>query len=425
MADMPGALLLRSGVLRPDQVAQATTLRERDGGSFGECLVRLGFLDEESLAEFYHRRLMITRVPDHQLVNVPKKALALLPPDMAAEFRVLPIDLDAEGAVTLAMADPTDNHAVDEVTFFIDRFIVRVVATETGVRDAIARHYGVHFTSPRAAERVSGPRVVAPVASPIDRSLLPKGPAEETPIVLLTKVKYSEATPLPMPVPPPEDYQPHYLPEESVVVDLDAPDEEVAPAPLPTPEPTPPPEPILLTRPRAERRRKQDTLPGFAAMTVPDPPLARLRAAKQRDEIANAVLDYVAVLMRRAAFFVMKKLILIGFDSRGADLDIATVKKLVINVEAPSLFRDVIASRLPYRGPLPETPANRAFAHAIGGVSPEVLVMPIAVRDRIIAVLFADGSAQPLPDAALHATVREAGLAYERLILESKQQRQT
>jgi hypothetical protein len=46
--------------------------------------------------------------------------------------------------------------------------------------------------------------------------------------------------------------------------------------------------------------------------------------------------------------------------------------------------------------------------------------MPIAVRDRIIAVLFADGSAQPLPDAALHATIREAGLAYERLILETK-----
>ena len=46
--------------------------------------------------------------------------------------------------------------------------------------------------------------------------------------------------------------------------------------------------------------------------------------------------------------------------------------------------------------------------------------MPIAVRDRVIAVLFADGAAQPLPDAALHATVREAGLAYERLILEAK-----
>ena len=48
--------------------------------------------------------------------------------------------------------------------------------------------------------------------------------------------------------------------------------------------------------------------------------------------------------------------------------------------------------------------------------------MPIAIRDRIIAVLFADRAALPLPDAALHATGREAGLAYERLILESKRQ---
>jgi hypothetical protein len=214
--------------------------------------------------------------------------------------------------------------------------------------------------------------------------------------VLLTKVKYADATPLPMPVPPPDDYQPEYLPQED--------------------------EPILLTNPKEAppERKRSDTLPGFAQITVPDPPLARLRAAQHRDEIAAAVLDYVALMMRRGAFFVMKKSILIGHDARGSDMDPSTVRKLVINVEAPSLFRDVIASRLPYRGPLPETPANRAFAYALGGVSQEVLVMPIAVRDRIIAVLFADGAAMPLPDAALHATVREAGLAYERLILESK-----
>jgi len=46
--------------------------------------------------------------------------------------------------------------------------------------------------------------------------------------------------------------------------------------------------------------------------------------------------------------------------------------------------------------------------------------MPIAIRERIIAVLFADHATVPLPDAALHATTREAGLAYERLILHAK-----
>lgn len=432
MADMPGALLLRSGVLRQGDLAAAAALRERDGGSFGECLVRLGVIDEDALAEFYQRRLMITRVPDHRLVDVSARAMALVPADMAAEFRVIPVELDPEDHLVLAMADPADNHAVDEVSFFADRFVVRVVATETAIRDAIERHYGVRFTSPRAVDRVGAVAtpIAAPVAPPPKPTLtsipLKPGPATEAPgdrapnpsppppeakapppqkpskqeleeqIVLLTNVKYNDATPLPMPVPPPDDYQPDYLPQGD--------------------------EPVLLTRPKSVpgERPKRDTLPGFAQITVPDPPLARLRAAHHRDEIAAAVLDYVALLMRRAAFFVMKKSILIGHDARGADLDVGTVRKVVINVEAPSLFRDVIASRLPYRGPLPETPANRAFAHALGGVSQEVLVMPMAVRDRVIAVLFADGAAMPLPDAALHATVREAGLAYERLILEAK-----
>jgi hypothetical protein len=423
MADMPGALLLRMGVLRPVDLAAAAALQERDGGSFGECLVRLGLVGEEELAEFYKTRLMIPRVPDHQLVDVGKKVLALVPADMAAEFRVLPLELDGDGLV-LAMADPTDNHATDEVAFFADRFIVRVVATESAIRDGIERHYGVRFTSPRAADRYGariarasapkpGPSTEAPSDRPPNPSPppLPKDAAEAKPskeaieeqIVLLTKVKYADATPLPMPIPPPDDYEPIYAPEDYE---------------------TEPDEPILLTNKKEARpeRKRSDTLPGFAQITVPDPPLAELRAARDRDQIAAAVLDYIALLMRRGAFFVMKKSILIGHDARGADLEPSTVRKLVINVEAPSLFRDVIASRLPYRGPLPETPANRAFAHALGGVSSEVLVMPVAVRDRVIAVLFGDGAAQPLPDAALHATVREAGLAYERLILESKGQ---
>src|SRR5262249_4954075 len=123
MADMPGALLLRSGVLRPGDLAAAAALRERDGGSFGECLVRRGYIEEEHLANFYQNRLMISRVPDHRLVDLPKPALALVTADMAAEFRAVPLEIDADGHLVLVMADPTDNHAVDEVAFFADRFV--------------------------------------------------------------------------------------------------------------------------------------------------------------------------------------------------------------------------------------------------------------------------------------------------------------
>src|SRR5260370_2627499 len=120
MADESGTLLLHAGIVRPDQVHAAHELRQRDGGSFGECLVRVGAIDEDQLVEFYHKRLMIPRLPDNQLSGVSREALSVVPADMASEFRVVPVELDAEGSVTLAMADPSDNHAVSEVAFFAD-----------------------------------------------------------------------------------------------------------------------------------------------------------------------------------------------------------------------------------------------------------------------------------------------------------------
>jgi hypothetical protein len=376
---------------------------------------------------------MIPRISDGRLGQVSAKVLKLVPPDMAAEFRLLPIEVDNEGTITLAMADPTNNHAVDEVAFFADRFVVRAVATESAVRRAIEAHYGVRFTSPRASDRVTAPPTVASrvkptaataasgpssatvspaKATPAPRSTAgspsaappsptPKAKPAEPPkptkeeldqqIVLLTKIKRSEETPLPIPVPPPEDYRPEYAQDE----------------------------PIPLTKPKQPREReRRDTLPGMT-IPVPDPPLAQLRAAHERDEIAREMLDYVGFMTRRAIFFVIKKQLLVPHDSRG-DLDRGFVKQLAINIEAPSIFRDVVASRLPYRGPLPETAANRAFSQMIGGAGSEVLLMPVSVRERIIAVLFADTPILPLPDSALYAATREAGLAYERLILEAK-----
>ncbi|HZS39809.1 MAG TPA: hypothetical protein VFF06_23410 [Polyangia bacterium] len=378
MADSAGALLLRSGIVRPEQVAEAQRLRQHDGGSFGECLVRIGAIDEEKLVDFYHKRLMIPRLDENKLKRkIAPAILHLVQREMAAEFRVIPVDIDPDGAVVLAMADPSDNHAVDEVTFFADRFVVRAVASESSVRDAIETHYGVRFTSPARAGAKPPP---TPAARPTVEQL-------EEQIVLLTKVKRSEETPLPIPIPPPDDYKPQYAPDE----------------------------PILLTRPKERERR--DTLPGLTA-PVPDPPLTQLRKLERRDEIGSVILDYVAQLTKRVILFVIQRELLVGREARGEDVNM--LSELGIDIAAASIFRDVISSRLPYRGPLPETPVNRAFAQALGGVGAEVLLMPILVRERVIAVLFADQALQPLPDAALHATTREAGLAYERLILGAK-----
>jgi hypothetical protein len=381
MADVSGSLLLHAGVVRPEQVNAALALRQREGGSFGECLVRIGAMTEEQLVEFYHRRLMIPRLDEARLAQISPKVLKRVPADMAAEFRVVPVDVDADGALTLAMADPSDNHAVDEVAFFADTFVLRSVARESVVRHAIEHHYRVLFARP-------GTR---PTPAPAPRPTLQE---IEEQIFLLEKVKRSDQTPLPIPLPPPDDSAPHDVGQG-------------------TPE-----QPILLTRPVVfGQRPKRDTLRGLG-FAAPDPPIRPLQAAQARDEVAKLVLDYMEQLAGRTILLVVRKSLLIGHDARGLDGD--ELGQLAVNVAAPSLFRDAVVSRLPYLGPLPLDDMTRAFALVLGGVEGDVLLMPITVRDRVIAVVFADRMLRALPDAAVHATAREAGLAYERLILDGK-----
>lgn len=448
MSELSSSLLVRHGVVRADEVAAAHALQQREGGSFGECLVRLGAVDEQRLVEFYHKRLMIPRVDANRLAIVSPKVLSLVPVDMAIEFRVLPIDVDAEGALTLAMADPTNNHAVDEVGFFTDRFVVRAVAAESAIREAIEHHYGLPVPGPNpkappvaAAQQeedfegdvdfdidvevgteepsparrrsTTAPRLRPAPAAP-EASAAPTEDADE-PVLLLTRVKSTEETPLPSPAPlPPDDAE--GTPEDPIL--LTRPKAIVVPT-KPVARPITDENGDVTPRPR---RRERDTLPGLVP-PIPDPPLAALRRARSRDEVAALVLDYFALLTSRAILFVVKKALLIGHDARGSQIDPESVTELAIHMEAASIFRDVVASRLPYRGPLPMAPTNRAFAKALGGVQGEILLMPITIRERIIAVVYADGIEGALPDAALHATTREAGLAYERIILDSKHQR--
>jgi hypothetical protein len=442
---MTADVLTRHGLVPEQVVAEALALQRRESGSLtlGECLVRLGAVDEDTLVDFFHSRLMIPRIEDARLQIVSPKVLSLVPADMAAEFRVLPVDVDAEGTLTLAMSEPTNNHAVDEVAFFTNRFVVRGAARITALRRAIEQHYRVTLApmtrvtiaerspSPRRppdTTRVERPRRMTVPGIPthnVPTQSAQKPPIPESePVVLLTRVKSSDETPLPRPMPV----------TDSEPIALTRP-KPAAPPPVPKPQPAAPTEdqPILLTKPKRasppplpddtppHRRDRHDTLPGVGKSPgMPDPPLGALRTAGSRDEVALLLLDYMSQLCGRVILFVVKKSLLVGHEARGEKVDPVAVQALAVNMEASSIFHDVVVSRLPYRGPLPMTSTNRAFALAIGGVGGEILVMPIAVRDRIIAVLYADGLRASLPEAGLHSATSEAGLAYERLILNQK-----
>ncbi len=443
MSEPAKSLLVQYGLIQREQLIAAERLRQREGGTVGECLVRLGVLDEEQLVEFYHKRLLVPRIAAERFNRVSPEAIAVVPADMVAEFRVFPLELDAEGILTLVMSDPSNTHVVDEVTFFTDKFCQRAVARESVLRAAIERHYrlGAELAQPRAlaptvpvkpvvakaapvkpapaklaptkimppvkAEPQPEPVKRAPAAVVIKAAPVPPEPVKTAPSqpepVPLTKVKRTEPEPAP-PRAPAEQALPG-------VVAPTQPQRAITPIPAnPTPTPIAPPR-VPIPTPVATLATE--------ARPLPDPPLRRLRSANSRDEVAALVIDYIAEMVPRAALFVVRKNLLAGFTSRGS-LDHGRIRELQISLDEPTLFRDVVQSRLAYRGPLPDPTAGQSLLQLGGSLPGEVLLLPISVRDKVIALLVADGVTTPLPDAALHAVSREAGLAYERIILATK-----
>src|SRR5205807_1603651 len=80
------------------------------------------------------------------------------PADMAIELRAIPVSLDGENNLTVAMSDPSDRHAVDEITFFTGAYVVRAVATQMQIAWCLAHYYG-HVTA-------LGHRLLQPNAEP-------------------------------------------------------------------------------------------------------------------------------------------------------------------------------------------------------------------------------------------------------------------
>ena len=136
-------MLVDAGLIGADQLAWARAARAEAGGTLGEHLVLAGHIADEALAELYQARLRVPRVSEEELAGIGPAVLRRIPADMAAELRVLPVAADGEQNLTVAMSDPSDQHAVDEVAFFTGCYVVRAVATQAQIAWGLAHYYGV------------------------------------------------------------------------------------------------------------------------------------------------------------------------------------------------------------------------------------------------------------------------------------------
>ncbi|MCC7009341.1 MAG: type IV-A pilus assembly ATPase PilB [Acidobacteria bacterium] len=139
MAVRLGELLLREKRVTPNQLQEALNHQRLNGGRLGASLVKLGFLAEEDITAAVSRQVGVPAINLRE-VELETAVVKLVSAESAIKYNVLPVARTST-TLTLAMADPTNVFAMDDIKFMTGLHVEPVVASETAIRDGIARYY--------------------------------------------------------------------------------------------------------------------------------------------------------------------------------------------------------------------------------------------------------------------------------------------
>ena len=134
-----GDLLVREGLIDNEQLARALQEQKGSNDKLGSILVKLSFVTEENLIAFLSRQYGIQSITLSQL-DIDPDILKLVPEQIARKYEVLPVKLQGN-TLTLAMGDPTNVFALDDVGFMTNLQVVPAVASQAAIRQAIDRAY--------------------------------------------------------------------------------------------------------------------------------------------------------------------------------------------------------------------------------------------------------------------------------------------
>ena len=137
-----GDWLVSKGKITADQLARALHDQSFFGERLGTSLIKLGFVDEDTLGEYLADISRTRYAPAQQLENIRPEVIATVPPKLAAKYRIVPIAIQGR-KLHLAMRDPKDLIALDEIAFLTGLSIEPYVATEGRLVRAIERYYQI------------------------------------------------------------------------------------------------------------------------------------------------------------------------------------------------------------------------------------------------------------------------------------------
>jgi hypothetical protein len=476
-----GARLIRAGLLSRDELTRAVAAGRASGSSAVEALIADGF-PEDTLAGFFVAGGDAKLATSAELGAVDVALVPRVPKELADAHCALPLRREGD-VVVVALADPTDTAAREALTRALGAPVRAATAPRRVLREALEAAWtdavdaearidvsvdleGFFDDEPPVElvrRRTSLPSPTTPSLVPVRvASVAPSASDDEEMHVPLVRTKPATAPPspaerihIPTSAVPREAAEllrnaaPLHVP---VGVDATVPPPVAEPAETRVAQPSVhaanarnpadlwsslPPGPLRASRAPALASSTPPpgtgTLLGHPSPKAPEPPrvsgsspsddldalLTAIRGAATRDEAVRLGCEASAPVGRCAVFLALKRDVLQGREVSGAGVSRAAVQRLWLPVKSASVFRDPVSNGTRYLGPYGTSSADGIFQAAIGSRGGNVLVLPVLVAGKAVAVLCTDG----LHDGGgerIERIAQALGEAFERLILSKK-----
>jgi type IV pilus assembly protein PilB len=140
MSQRLGDLLVKEKIITPEQLQQAIKVQKEQNCRLGSALVKLSFLTDEDVTNFLSRQYGVPAI-NLSYFEIDSSVVKLIPYDTAKRYQILPLSR-VGASLTIAMVDPTNVFAMDDIKFMTGFNIEPVVASESAILEGIEKAYG-------------------------------------------------------------------------------------------------------------------------------------------------------------------------------------------------------------------------------------------------------------------------------------------
>lgn len=140
MAVKLGEMLVKAGMISQSQLDEALQSQEQNGEKLGFNLIRLGYVKEDDITQLLSEQYGVPSI-NLRHFEIDESVINLIPSEVSQKYLVLPVNRTG-ATLTIAMADPTNVFAMDDIKFMTGYNVEPVVASEIAIREAIEKYYG-------------------------------------------------------------------------------------------------------------------------------------------------------------------------------------------------------------------------------------------------------------------------------------------